>query len=49
MTHDPLDPQTPDEDLLAVSALLDGTATADDEARVDADPALRELLDSWRD
>ncbi|MCX6519857.1 MAG: hypothetical protein NTZ21_04255 [Actinobacteria bacterium] len=49
MNHDPLDPQTPDEDLLAVSALLDGTATADDEARVDADPALRELLDIWRD
>ena len=49
MNHDPLDPQTPDEDLLAVSALLDGTATADDVARVDADPVLRELLDTWRD
>lgn len=49
MNHDPLDPQLPDEDLLAVSALLDGTATADDVARVDADPALRELLDVWRD
>lgn len=49
MNHDPLDPQTPDEDLLAVSALLDGTATADDAARVDADPALRELLDTLGD
>lgn len=42
--NDPLDPLTPDEDFLAVSALLDGTATADARARVDADPALQDLL-----
>lgn len=45
---DPFDP-TPDEDaLLAVSALLDGTASAEDVARVESDPALRALLDDLR-
>lgn len=46
---DPLDPLTPDDDLLAVSALLDGTATPEDEARVAADDALGELLATLRD
>ncbi len=48
MNDDAHDPLTPDEDLLAVSALLDGTATADDRARVDADPALQQLVDTLR-
>jgi hypothetical protein len=41
---DPLDPMTPDDGLLAVSAILDGIASADDRARVESDPALTELL-----
>lgn len=35
----------PDDDLLAVSAVLDGDATAEQRARVDAVPALRAMYD----
>lgn len=41
---DPFDPTTDEDGLLAVSALLDGTATDDERARVAADPALEQLV-----
>jgi hypothetical protein len=45
---DPFDPTTDEDGLLAVSALLDGTATGDERARVAADPALEQLVADLR-
>lgn len=42
---DPFDHLPDEDDLLAVSALLDGTATVEDEARVRSNPDLVALLD----
>jgi hypothetical protein len=48
MNDDDLDPQTPSESLLAVSAHLDGTATSAEQALVASSPHLGELLTQLR-
>lgn len=47
MTTTPPPPSSPDDELL--SSILDGTATAEEHARVAADPVLVDRLAAWRD
>jgi hypothetical protein len=48
MNDDVQPPDTPSDELLAVSAVVDGSATPDQRAVVDASPALTEQLDQFQ-
>lgn len=48
MNDDVQPPDTPSDELVAVNAVLDGTASAAEQALVDASPELSALLESYR-